>query len=111
MIQEMESIPEPEDEASVSEESPDPGERAGRLSKGVRKPRGDLSLWRNRWTLLWKQKDNNTIQTLLTVTLFVSLTVSLIAFGAMALLAFFEFFIYRDTWMKYEYEVYKDYSR
>ncbi|KAI4802944.1 hypothetical protein KUCAC02_006511 [Chaenocephalus aceratus] len=37
-------------------------------------------------------------------------TVSLIAFGAMALLAFFEFFIYRDTWMKYEYEVDKDYS-
>uniref|UniRef100_A0A8C7MX00 Endoplasmic reticulum-Golgi intermediate compartment protein n=1 Tax=Oncorhynchus kisutch TaxID=8019 RepID=A0A8C7MX00_ONCKI len=32
-------------------------------------------------------------------------TVSLIAFTAMALLAFFEFFVYRDTWMKYEYEV------
>ncbi|XP_034091737.1 endoplasmic reticulum-Golgi intermediate compartment protein 2-like isoform X3 [Gymnodraco acuticeps] len=58
--EEVESIPEPEDEASVSEESPDP--------------------------------------------------VSLIAFGAMALLAFFEFFVYRDTWMKYEYEVDKDYS-
>ncbi|KAK5876571.1 hypothetical protein CesoFtcFv8_025910 [Champsocephalus esox] len=37
-------------------------------------------------------------------------TVSLIAFGAMALLAFFEFFVYRDTWMKYEYEVDNDYS-
>ncbi|KAK5895769.1 hypothetical protein CgunFtcFv8_009433 [Champsocephalus gunnari] len=36
-------------------------------------------------------------------------TVSRIAFGAMALLAFFEFFVYRDTWMKYEYEVDKDY--
>uniref|UniRef100_A0AAR2M4T7 Endoplasmic reticulum-Golgi intermediate compartment protein n=1 Tax=Pygocentrus nattereri TaxID=42514 RepID=A0AAR2M4T7_PYGNA len=31
-------------------------------------------------------------------------TVSLVAFTAMALLAFFEFFVYRDTWMKYEYE-------
>uniref|UniRef100_A0A674A748 Endoplasmic reticulum-Golgi intermediate compartment protein n=1 Tax=Salmo trutta TaxID=8032 RepID=A0A674A748_SALTR len=38
-------------------------------------------------------------------------TVSLIAFTAMALLAFFEFFVYRDTWMKYEYEVDKDFSR
>ncbi|XP_064877625.1 endoplasmic reticulum-Golgi intermediate compartment protein 2-like isoform X1 [Oncorhynchus nerka] len=37
-------------------------------------------------------------------------TVSLIAFTAMALLAFFEFFVYRDTWMKYEYEVDKDFS-
>ncbi|KAI9543120.1 Endoplasmic reticulum-Golgi intermediate compartment protein 2 [Dissostichus eleginoides] len=37
-------------------------------------------------------------------------TVSLIAFSAMALLAVFEFFVYRDTWMKYEYEVDKDYS-
>lgn len=37
--------------------------------------------------------------------------VSLIAFTAMALLAFFEFFVYRDTWMKYEYEVDKDFSR
>ncbi|XP_038851604.1 endoplasmic reticulum-Golgi intermediate compartment protein 2-like [Salvelinus namaycush] len=37
-------------------------------------------------------------------------TVSLIAFAAMALLAFFEFFVYRDTWMKYEYEVDKDFS-
>ncbi|CAB1346024.1 unnamed protein product, partial [Coregonus sp. 'balchen'] len=34
-------------------------------------------------------------------------TVSLIAFTAMALLAFF---VYRDTWMKYEYEVDKDFS-
>ncbi|XP_075886125.1 endoplasmic reticulum-Golgi intermediate compartment protein 2-like [Nelusetta ayraudi] len=37
-------------------------------------------------------------------------TVSLIAFSAMALLAFLEFFVYRDTWMKYEYEVDKDFS-
>ncbi|XP_042562753.1 endoplasmic reticulum-Golgi intermediate compartment protein 2-like [Clupea harengus] len=37
-------------------------------------------------------------------------TVSLIAFTAMALLAFFEFFVYRDTWMSYEYEVDKDYT-
>ncbi|XP_046878585.1 endoplasmic reticulum-Golgi intermediate compartment protein 2-like [Hypomesus transpacificus] len=37
-------------------------------------------------------------------------TVSLIAFTAMALLAFFEFFVYRETWMKYDYEVDKDFS-
>lgn len=37
-------------------------------------------------------------------------TVSLIAFTLMAILAFLEFFVYRDTWMKYEYEVDKDYS-
>ncbi|KAI3366688.1 hypothetical protein L3Q82_009361 [Scortum barcoo] len=37
-------------------------------------------------------------------------TVSLIAFSAMALLAVLEFFVYRDTWMKYEYEVDKDFS-
>lgn len=37
-------------------------------------------------------------------------TVSLIAFTAMALLVFFEFFVYRETWMKYEYEVDKDFS-
>uniref|UniRef100_A0A3B1IEJ8 Endoplasmic reticulum-Golgi intermediate compartment protein n=1 Tax=Astyanax mexicanus TaxID=7994 RepID=A0A3B1IEJ8_ASTMX len=37
-------------------------------------------------------------------------TVSLVAFAAMALLAFFEFFVYRDTWMQYEYEVDKDFS-
>uniref|UniRef100_A0A7N6B8L7 Endoplasmic reticulum-Golgi intermediate compartment protein n=1 Tax=Anabas testudineus TaxID=64144 RepID=A0A7N6B8L7_ANATE len=30
-------------------------------------------------------------------------TVSLIAFSAIALLAVLEFFVYRDTWMKYEY--------
>lgn len=29
----------------------------------------------------------------------------------MAVLAFLEFFVYRDTWMNYEYEVDKDYSR
>ncbi|XP_003972818.2 endoplasmic reticulum-Golgi intermediate compartment protein 2-like isoform X1 [Takifugu rubripes] len=37
-------------------------------------------------------------------------TVSLIAFSSMALLAVLEFFVYRDTWMKYEYEVDKDFS-
>uniref|UniRef100_A0A674DF49 Endoplasmic reticulum-Golgi intermediate compartment protein n=1 Tax=Salmo trutta TaxID=8032 RepID=A0A674DF49_SALTR len=37
-------------------------------------------------------------------------TVSLIAFTVMALLAFLEFFVYRDTWMHYEYEVDKDFS-
>ncbi|XP_051917734.1 endoplasmic reticulum-Golgi intermediate compartment protein 2 [Hippocampus zosterae] len=37
-------------------------------------------------------------------------TVSLIAFSAMAVLSFLEFFVYRDTWMKYEYEVDKDFS-
>lgn len=42
---------------------------------------------------------------------FCVITVSLIAFVAMALLAFLEFFVYRDTWMKYEYEVDKDFSR
>lgn len=40
----------------------------------------------------------------------VSSTVSLIAFTAMALLALLEFFVYRDTWMKYEYDVDKDFS-
>uniref|UniRef100_A0A3P9QG89 Endoplasmic reticulum-Golgi intermediate compartment protein n=1 Tax=Poecilia reticulata TaxID=8081 RepID=A0A3P9QG89_POERE len=38
-------------------------------------------------------------------------TVSIIAFSAMAILAILEFFVYRDTWMKYEYEVDKDFSR
>lgn len=37
-------------------------------------------------------------------------TVSVLAFTAMALLAFFEFFVYRDTWMMYEYEVDKDFT-
>ncbi|XP_068595599.1 endoplasmic reticulum-Golgi intermediate compartment protein 2 [Brachionichthys hirsutus] len=37
-------------------------------------------------------------------------TVSLIAFTLIAVLAFLEFFVYRHTWMKYEYEVDKDYS-
>ncbi|KAK7896200.1 hypothetical protein WMY93_021525 [Mugilogobius chulae] len=37
-------------------------------------------------------------------------TVSLIAFTFMAILAFLEFFVYRDTWMKYEYEVDKDFT-
>ncbi|PWA30158.1 hypothetical protein CCH79_00014968 [Gambusia affinis] len=38
-------------------------------------------------------------------------TVSIIAFSAMAVLAILEFFVYRDTWMKYEYQVDKDFSR
>lgn len=42
---------------------------------------------------------------------FFSFSVSVLAFTAMALLAFFEFFVYRDTWMKYEYEVDKDFTR
>ena len=29
----------------------------------------------------------------------------------MAVLAVLEFFVYRDTWMKYDYEVDKDFSR
>lgn len=33
------------------------------------------------------------------------------AFSLMAILAFLEFFVYRDTWMKYEYEVDKDFGR
>uniref|UniRef100_A0A669DMJ8 Endoplasmic reticulum-Golgi intermediate compartment protein n=1 Tax=Oreochromis niloticus TaxID=8128 RepID=A0A669DMJ8_ORENI len=37
-------------------------------------------------------------------------TVSLIAFTFMAVLAFLEFFVYRHTWMKYEYEVDRDFS-
>ncbi|CAN9499187.1 unnamed protein product [Ophioblennius macclurei] len=37
-------------------------------------------------------------------------TVSLIAFTLMAILAFLEFFVYRNTWMRYEYEVDKDFS-
>lgn len=37
-------------------------------------------------------------------------TVSLVGFTVMAVLAFLEFFVYRDTWMKYEYEVDKDFS-
>uniref|UniRef100_A0A3Q1G592 Endoplasmic reticulum-Golgi intermediate compartment protein n=1 Tax=Acanthochromis polyacanthus TaxID=80966 RepID=A0A3Q1G592_9TELE len=36
-------------------------------------------------------------------------TVSLVAFTFMAVLAFLEFFVYRNTWMKYEYEVDKDF--
>lgn len=38
-------------------------------------------------------------------------SVSLIAFTLMAVLAFLEFFVYRNTWMRYEYEVDKDFSR
>lgn len=45
------------------------------------------------------------------ITLSLTSTVSLIAFGSMALLAVLEFFVYQDTWMKYEYEVDKDFSR
>uniref|UniRef100_A0A665VNV1 Endoplasmic reticulum-Golgi intermediate compartment protein n=1 Tax=Echeneis naucrates TaxID=173247 RepID=A0A665VNV1_ECHNA len=37
-------------------------------------------------------------------------TVSLLAFTTMALLAVLEFFVYQDTWMKYEYSVDKDFS-
>lgn len=37
-------------------------------------------------------------------------TVSLIAFTFMAVLALLEFFVYRHTWMKYEYEVDRDFS-
>uniref|UniRef100_A0A8D3CGZ2 Endoplasmic reticulum-Golgi intermediate compartment protein n=1 Tax=Scophthalmus maximus TaxID=52904 RepID=A0A8D3CGZ2_SCOMX len=37
-------------------------------------------------------------------------TVSLIAFCLMAVLAFLEFFVYTNTWMRYEYEVDKDFS-
>ncbi|XP_037306429.1 endoplasmic reticulum-Golgi intermediate compartment protein 2 [Pungitius pungitius] len=37
-------------------------------------------------------------------------TVSLIAFTLMAVLAFLEFFVYRNTWMNYEYEVDKDFT-
>ncbi|XP_029455856.1 endoplasmic reticulum-Golgi intermediate compartment protein 2 [Rhinatrema bivittatum] len=37
-------------------------------------------------------------------------TVSIIAFTTMALLSIMEFFVYRNTWMKYEYEVDKDFS-
>ncbi|CAL8263914.1 unnamed protein product [Merluccius merluccius] len=37
-------------------------------------------------------------------------TVSLIAFTFMAILAFLEFFVYRETWMQYEYEVDKDFK-
>lgn len=46
-----------------------------------------------------------------TLCLSVSSTVSLLAFSAMALLAVLEFFVYRETWMKYEYSVDKDFSR
>ncbi|MGH0179271.1 UNVERIFIED_CONTAM: hypothetical protein FKN15_003416 [Acipenser sinensis] len=38
-------------------------------------------------------------------------TVSLIAFTTMAVLAILEFFVHQHTWMKYEYEVDKDFSR
>ncbi|KAM4676322.1 endoplasmic reticulum-Golgi intermediate compartment protein 2 isoform 1-T3 [Discoglossus pictus] len=37
-------------------------------------------------------------------------TVSLLAFSVMALLTFLEFLVYRDTWMRYEYEVDKDFT-
>lgn len=38
-------------------------------------------------------------------------TVSLIAFTTIAFLTVMEFMVYRDTWMKYEYEVDKDFTR
>uniref|UniRef100_A0A674HRE4 Endoplasmic reticulum-Golgi intermediate compartment protein n=1 Tax=Taeniopygia guttata TaxID=59729 RepID=A0A674HRE4_TAEGU len=37
-------------------------------------------------------------------------TVSLIAFTTIAFLTIMEFMVYRDTWMKYEYEVDKDFT-
>ncbi|XP_053574780.1 endoplasmic reticulum-Golgi intermediate compartment protein 2 [Bombina bombina] len=37
-------------------------------------------------------------------------TVSLFAFSFMAVLTIMEFFVYRDTWMRYEYEVDKDFT-
>ncbi|NXU74503.1 ERGI2 protein, partial [Oreotrochilus melanogaster] len=37
-------------------------------------------------------------------------TVSLIAFATIAFLTIMEFMVYRDTWMKYEYEVDKDFT-
>ncbi|XP_056455179.1 endoplasmic reticulum-Golgi intermediate compartment protein 2-like [Gadus chalcogrammus] len=37
-------------------------------------------------------------------------TVSLMAFTFMLILAFLEFFVYRETWMHYEYEVDKDFK-
>uniref|UniRef100_A0A7N8YE23 Endoplasmic reticulum-Golgi intermediate compartment protein n=1 Tax=Mastacembelus armatus TaxID=205130 RepID=A0A7N8YE23_9TELE len=37
-------------------------------------------------------------------------TVSVLAFSVMAVLAFLEFFVYRNTWVSYEYEVDKDFS-
>lgn len=45
------------------------------------------------------------------ILIFMLSSVSLIAFSLMAILAFLEFFVYRDTWMKYEYEVDKDFGR
>lgn len=38
-------------------------------------------------------------------------SVSLIAFTTIAFLTVMEFMVYRDTWMKYEYEVDKDFTR
>ncbi|XP_069807785.1 endoplasmic reticulum-Golgi intermediate compartment protein 2 [Dendropsophus ebraccatus] len=37
-------------------------------------------------------------------------TVSLLAFSIMAVLTVLEFFVYRDTWMRYDYEVDKDFT-
>lgn len=100
-----------EDEASVEKESSELGEGAGRLSQGVRELRGDVCVGRNRWavhlesditTISWR---SNALRASF------SSTVSLMAFSAMAVLAVLEFFVYRDTWMKYEYEVDKDFSR
>lgn len=51
------------------------------------------------------------ISTFGAILIFVLPSVSLIAFSLMAILAFLEFFVYRDTWMKYEYEVDKDFGR
>ncbi|CAN2390400.1 ERGIC and golgi 2, partial [Pristimantis euphronides] len=37
-------------------------------------------------------------------------TVSLLAFSVMAVLTVLEFLVYRDTWMRYDYEVDKDFT-
>ncbi|XP_069021061.1 endoplasmic reticulum-Golgi intermediate compartment protein 2-like isoform X2 [Embiotoca jacksoni] len=47
VTEEVESSPEPEDEAPVQEESPEPGEGAGRLPQSVGELRGDVSIRRN----------------------------------------------------------------
>lgn len=45
--EEVENSREPEDEASVEKESPEPGEGAGRLPQSVRELRGDIGIRRN----------------------------------------------------------------
>lgn len=53
--------PEPEHEASVQEESPEPGEGAGRLPQGVGELCGDVGVRRNRWDVLLETQDNDII--------------------------------------------------